>query len=74
MAFGDYQETLDETDIEPRRHTSERLTDVETGHMARHAGAPPDAGTIETVAHRAALIGQRRKFDLRTTLPRNAEA
>jgi hypothetical protein len=74
MTLGEYEETLDETDIEPRRHANERLTHVETDHVARHAGAPPDAGTIETVEHHPALIGQRRKLDLRTTLALNAAA
>ncbi|MGE3160212.1 MAG: hypothetical protein AB7E84_20295 [Xanthobacteraceae bacterium] len=73
MALGDHQETLNETDIEFRRHASERLTHVEAGHMPDHAGATPDAGTIETIKHRSSLIGQRRKLNLRATLARNAQ-
>jgi hypothetical protein len=41
--------------------------------MPGHPGATPDAGSIETVEHRPALIGQRRKLNLRATLARNAE-
>ena len=74
MAFGDHQETLDETDIEPRRQGGERITHVEAGHMAGHAGATPNARPIKTIEHRPALIGQRRKLDLRAALARNAKA
>jgi hypothetical protein len=41
--------------------------------MPGHAGAPPDAGTIETIKHRTAFIGPRCKFDLRTALAGDAE-